>query len=84
MNINVETGWKIWACEPGNSVAGYIPKGLHISFNPSWCYYNITMVLMKRLGLKYGRVSQENSVNKTFDCPSPSTQLRTAYYWPIN
>jgi len=39
---------------------------------------------MKRLGLKYGRVSQENSVNVKFGCPSPLTQLHTAYYCPIN
>ena len=39
---------------------------------------------MKRLGLKYGRVSQEILVNKKSGCPSHTTQLHTAYYWPIN
>ena len=38
---------------------------------------------MKRLGLKYGRVSQEILVNKKSGCPSHTTQLHTAYYWPI-
>ena len=30
------------------------------------------------------RVSQENSINENFGCPSPPTQLHTAYYCPIN
>ena len=41
------------------------------------------MLLMKRLGLVYGHVSQENSVNEKFGCPSPHKQLHTAYYCPI-
>ena len=38
---------------------------------------------MMRLGLKYGRVSQEISVNGNFGSPSPPIQLHTACYCPI-
>ena len=39
---------------------------------------------MNRLRFKYGRVNQETIVDEKFGCPSPPTQLHTAYYWPIN
>jgi len=38
ININVETGWKIWACEPGKSGYHLHPPLLHTPFSSSWCY----------------------------------------------
>ena len=69
LNVNVETRWKKWACEPGKS--GYRfhppPKMLHTPFNSSWCY----IIIMKILGLKYGRVSQEIQLMKNLVAPPP-------------
>jgi hypothetical protein len=33
MNINVETGWKIWVCEPETSVSDYTPPCCKPLFN---------------------------------------------------
>ena len=38
MSINVETGWKIWACEPGKFGFRLPLPLLHTPFNSSWCY----------------------------------------------
>jgi hypothetical protein len=40
MNINVETGWKIWACEPGKFGFCYTHPLLHTRLNSILAFYN--------------------------------------------
>jgi hypothetical protein len=56
MNINVETGWKIWAREP--SIFVYTPPCCTPFQLYLVLYNNIKISLMKILGLKDGPVSR--------------------------
>ena len=85
MHINVETGWKKRGrVSQENLVTSYTPpqKVLHTPLNSSWNNITTNNVIIEKTWLKIW--DQESSVNNNFKCPSPPTQLHTAYYCPIN
>ena len=52
MNINVETRWKIWACELGKFGFRLHPSLLHTPFNSSWCYIIIINIINEETWFK--------------------------------
>ena len=52
MNINVETRWKIWACEPGIFGFHLHPPLLHTPFKSSWCYIIVNDIFNENTWLK--------------------------------